>query len=366
MAEQPDSSKKALFQNKLIEILNKGALNLAMGIGYKLGLFDVLDAFDSPVSAARIARQAGLSERYVMEWLGIMATGEVVDLQKSDTGENLFYLPKEHADFITKRSGNNNIGVYTQEIPLLTASVFHQVLDNFTNGQGLSYDHYEHFHAFMAELANAKHRRVLVEQFLPFVDKGNIVKQMQAGIRVCDIGCADGVALLLMAQAFPNSKFVGMDISKTAIDRARKEAAALGVGNAEFLLMDAAILGDKSPYDESFDYVTAFDAIHDQTQPAAVLKGIRNILRPGGIFSMVDITAKTDMAENLQDPMGPFLYTVSLMHCMPVGLWQGGTGLGMMWGREKALQMLKEAGFSEVLVESIPQDPFNDHFLCRK
>lgn len=81
---------------------------------------------------------------------------------------------------------------------------------------------------------------------------------------------------------------------------------------------------------------------------------------------MVDIASRTNMAENLDHPMGPFLYTVSLMHCLPVGLVDGGSGLGMMWGREKAVEMLEETGFAKVQVLEIPEDPFNLHFLCFK
>ncbi len=361
-----DNSKKEAFQNKLVEILNQGALNLAMGIGYRVGLFEALDTFESPASVAQIAQKARLSERYVAEWLGVMATGAVVDISKAPSGENLFYLPKEHAAFLTRRAGSENMGVYTQEIPLLSAAVFHGIVDDFRNGNGLAYEHYNHFHAFMSELANAKHRLVLVEQFLPFVDNGHILEKLQHGIRVCDIGCAEGIALLLMAEAFPNSEFVGIDIATESIEKARKAAASLNICNLEFIVMDAADLEGKTTHHNSFHYVTAFDAIHDQTQPAAVLKGIRNSLRPNGVFSMVDIAAKTDVYENLEEPMGPFLYAVSLMHCMPVGLVDGGAGLGMMWGREKALKMLNNAGFSEVSVETIPEDPFNDHFFCRK
>jgi hypothetical protein len=89
------------------------------------------------------------------------------------------------------------------------------------------------------------------------------------------------------------------------------------------------------------------------------------MLAPGGLFSMVEIDARSDHAGNLDHPMGPFLYTVSLMHCMPVGLNEGGDGLGMMWGRERAEAMLREAGFGEIEVDTLEHDPFNVHFLCR-
>ena len=85
-----------------------------------------------------------------------------------------------------------------------------------------------------------------------------------------------------------------------------------------------------------------------------------------GLFSMVDIAARSNLGDNLDHSMGPFLYTVSLMHCMPVGLVDGGAGLGMMWGREKAVEMLKAAGFQKVQVLEMPDDPFNLHFFCQK
>jgi len=115
-----------------------------------------------------------------------------------------------------------------------------------------------------------------------------------------------------------------------------------------------------------FDYVTAFDAIHDQTRPLDVLRGVNHMLTPDGRFSMVDIAANSNLADNLAHPMGPFLYTVSLMHCMPVGLEGGGAGLGMMWGREKAVEMLRDAQFQKVQVLEMPDDPFNLHFFCCK
>ena len=89
-------------------------------------------------------------------------------------------------------------------------------------------------------------------------------------------------------------------------------------------------------------------------------------MKTGALFSMVDIEAASNVAHNLDHPMGPFLYTVSLMHCMPVGLVDGGTGLGMMWGREKAIEMLQKAGFEQIQVLDIPEDPFNLHYLCIK
>ncbi len=349
----------------MINILNYGAINLAMAIGYRTGLFDVMDAFDRPQNIGDISDKAGLNPRYVKEWLGIMTTAEIVELSRKDS-EDQYYLPKHHGDVITRRAGNSNLGVYTQEIPLLTTCAMEAVIDGFTTGEGITYDHYPKFQAFMSQLANAKHRQVLVNKFLPSVENGRIIQRLEAGIQVCDLGCAEGVAVILMAKSFPQSRFVGIDISSEAIDEARRQTRRHKIENLDFMVLDAAGLKNNSEMKGLFDYVTAFDAIHDQTQPLDALLGVNHILRPDGRFSMVDIAANSDLADNLDHPMGPFLYTVSLMHCLPVGLVEGGTGLGMMWGREKAVEMLNEARFQQVKVMEIPDDPFNLHFLCSK
>ena len=354
------------FAEKMTDILNYSALNLAMAIGYRTGLFDVMDTFDIPQTLPVIADKSGLNPRYIKEWLGVMVTGQIVEIARDDDGKNRYYLPKYHGDLITRRAGNFNLGVYTQEIPLLTACAVEAVIERFSTGEGVSYDRYPQFQAFMSQLADAKHRQVLVDRFLPAVDGGRLIADLRAGIRVCDLGCGTGVVLTLMAGAFPDSRFVGIDMSRDAIETARREASQQQLTNLEFAIADAAALKETPEFKGSFDYVTAFDAIHDQTKPLAALEGVHHILAPGGRFTMVDIAARTNLADNLAHPMGPFLYTVSLMHCLPVGLVDGGSGLGMMWGQEKAVEMLKAAGFAKVQVLEIPEDPFNLHFLCFK
>ncbi|MCP4575858.1 MAG: class I SAM-dependent methyltransferase [Deltaproteobacteria bacterium] len=365
MTDQTENNPEP-FSQKLTDILNYGALNLAMGLGYRVRLFDVMDTLETPQPVSIISGKAGLNERYVQEWLGIMVTGGIVDLCKNPEGQDLFQLPKAHADLITRRAENNNMGVYTQEIPLLTATVFDAVENGFRTGKGISYEMYPGFQKFMTELADAKHRQVLVSRFLPSVLNGKMVKKLSEGISVCDMGCGEGTALILMAEAFPKSRFLGIDISGTVLEKGKSIAREKNLRNIIFKKRDCATLKEDMELRGSLDYVTAFDAIHDQTQPMKALEGIHAILKDGGAFSMVDIAANSDLTQNMDHPMGMFLYTVSLMHCMPVGLAEGGTGLGMMWGREKAVRMLKGAGFSQVAVEEIPEDPFNLHFLCSK
>ena len=354
------------FQDKIVDVLNYGSLNLAMGLGYRAGLFDIMDAKDRPCTVDEICEAAGLNRRYVQEWLGVMVCGDIVELVRDDDGRPRFLLPRAHGDVLARRAGSGNLGVYTQEIPLLTACAMAPVLQCFLTGAGIPYEQYPAFHDFMAQLGDAKHRQVLIDTFLPSVDDGRVVQALHRGIQVCDLGCAQGVATLLMAQAFPASRFTGIDISNEALDAARADACEKGLTNVCFEHRDAAELRHPNNLSAHFDYITAFDAIHDQTRPLDALRGIRELLTDDGAFSMIDIAADSEMEGNRDHPMGAFLYTVSLMHCMPVGLIDGGAGLGMMWGRQMAEKMLAQAGFGRVSVMEIPNDPFNLHFFCRK
>ena len=353
------------FAQRMTDILNYGALNLAMAIGYKNRIFDVLEELNKPATIEKIAGVSGLHPRYLKEWLGIMVTGEIIELSQTADGENLYFLPHKHAAFLTRKSGSNNLGVYTQEIPLLTSCAMEAVNRGFQTGKGVPFSQYPDFQQFMGQLADAKHEQVLIADFLPSVDNGKLLERLREGIRVCDLGCGEGVALNLMAKAFPNSTFVGIDNHEGAIKVGRDESQKRRLSNVVYKAADASVIHGNRDFYEKFDYVCAFDAIHDQSHPLEVLKGIRYMLAPGGMFSMIDIKAFSNHADNLDHPMGAFLYTVSLMHCMPIGLNDNGTGLGMMWGQEQAEVMLAGAGFENVNVIEMENDGFNLHYLCR-
>jgi SAM-dependent methyltransferase len=139
----------------------------------------------------------------------------------------------------------------------------------------------------------------------------------------------------------------------------------MGLSNIVYKEIDASKIYGSKKFSRQFDYICAFDSIHDQSHPLEVLQGIRYMLAPGGVFSMIDIKAFSNPADNMDHPLGAFLYTVSLMHCMPVGLNDNGTGLGMMWGREKAEAMLRAAGFEHIEIIEMEHDPFNLHYFCR-
>jgi SAM-dependent methyltransferase len=189
-----------------------------------------------------------------------------------------------------------------------------------------------------------------------------LVERLRSGIDVADVGCGSGHAVNLMGAAFPASRFVGFDTSDTGLGAATAEARRRGLTNVRFVHKDAATLDGT----ERFDLITTFDAVHDQARPDLVLAGIAQSLRPGGVYLCVDITASSTLADNLDHPLGPFLYTISCMHCMTVSLAAGGMGLGTMWGEQTARRMLAEAGFTEVDSKHVDGDIVNTYYIATR
>jgi 2-polyprenyl-3-methyl-5-hydroxy-6-metoxy-1,4-benzoquinol methylase len=212
----------------------------------------------------------------------------------------------------------------------------------------------------MAEQSGEVFDAALVDVILPLVD--GLPDRLRAGADVADIGCGSGHAINVMAQAFPASRFTGIDFSDEGLAAGAAEARSLGLDNTTFVKADVAEL-DAS---ESYDVVTVFDAIHDQAQPARVLHNIYGALRPGGVLLMVDVKASSRLEDNIGVPLAAYLYTVSTMHCMSVSLGLDGAGLGTCWGRQRATSMLADAGFGDVTVREIESDPINFYYVARK
>jgi SAM-dependent methyltransferase len=350
-----DQARAEQFAERMVGVLNEGAIALMTSIGHRTGLFDAMAGLP-PSTSEQIASAAGLNERYVREWLGAMVVGRIVE---HDPEHGTYSLPQEHATFLTRAASPDNIAAFTQYIPLL-GSVEDGIVESFKNGGGVPYSAFPRFHEVMAEDSGQTVLPALTEHILPLVP--GLIERLESGIDVLDVGCGSGRALNLLASTFPNSRFTGYDFSEEALARARDEAQEHGTTNARFEVKDAATLDEEARY----DLITTFDAVHDQADPAAVLKGIANALKDDGVYLMQDIAGSSHHHNNLDHPIGPFLYTVSTMHCMTVSLAQGGEGLGAMWGEEKAKEMLKEAGFKQVEVEQLPHDFQNYYYIATK
>ena len=361
-----DQSKAEAFAGRMLDVLNSSLLGLMISIGYQTHLFDVMSRLPTPSTSAEIAKATNLNERYVREWLGAMVTGKIVEY---DPATSKYRLPPEHTAFLTKDAGIDNIAVFMQYISLL-GDVEQKVIECFRKGGGVPYSAFPRFQQLQAEDTARVFDARLIDQIVPLVD--GLGDRLRAGIDVLDVGCGQGHAINLMAQTFPNSRFTGYDISKEGIEAAREEARQMGLTNVKFEVRDVASINEH----EKYDLITAFDVIHDQAQPAKVLKGIYNALlrnkqqeeeERGGIFLMQDIAASSKLEENIENPLGPTLYSISTMHCMTVSLAYNGEGLGTVWGRQKAEEMLREAGFSEKIeVREVPGDIFNYYYIAQK
>jgi SAM-dependent methyltransferase len=350
-----DTGRAERFAEKMTTALNHAALGLMTSVGHRTGLFDVMRRLP-PVTSTELARQAGLDERYVREWLGAMATAGVVE---HDPAAGSFVLPAEHAAALTRAARPGNLATTFQWIPLL-GSVEDEIVHCFEQGGGVPYSAYGRFHAVMAEESDQTVVAGLLEHIVPLVP--GLPGRLERGSDVLDVGCGSGRALALLARAFPNSRFTGVDTSERAVEIARDEARAQGLSNLRFEARDAAALDAT----DRFDWITAFDAIHDQARPAEVLAGIAAALRPDGVFLMQEIGGSGAVHEDAAHPLATFLYTVSCLHCMTVSLASGGAGLGAMWGERMARRMLTEAGFGRVEVQTLPHDPINRYYVSRK
>jgi 2-polyprenyl-3-methyl-5-hydroxy-6-metoxy-1,4-benzoquinol methylase len=353
-----DPAKAEAFASQVLTTLNDGALCLMVSIGHRTGLFDVLSTLP-PATSEEIAIHAGLHERYVREWLGAMVTAGVVEV---DAATTRFVLPAEHAASLTRAAAADNLAVFAQYIALL-GGVEDDVVECFKQGGGVPYERYPRFHAVMAEDSGQSVLSSLESHILPLVP--GLTDRLTGGIRVLDVGCGRGRILHRLAELYPHSRFMGLDLSEEAIAYAREEASRRDLQNIEFVAVDASDF-DATAGREGFDVITTFDAVHDQAQPLRVLRGIHRALKSEGVYLMQEIKASSHVHHNIAHPIGTFLYTISCMHCMTVSLAQGGEGLGAMWGEEKTLEYLRKAGFRTIETSQLTKDIQNNWYVVRK
>jgi 2-polyprenyl-3-methyl-5-hydroxy-6-metoxy-1,4-benzoquinol methylase len=350
-----DQAKVDAFSTRMLDTLNGAMLSLMVGIGYQTGLFEVM-ADLSPATSEQIALLADLNERYVREWLATMVIGQIITYEPLN---RTYHLLPEHASVLTQTAGPNNMARLAMVIPAL-ASVQKQVVNSFHQGGGVPYPAHSDFINLWSEINIEKFDTILNQGVLPLMP--DVVEKMHEGIEVLDLGCGDGHVLNLMAKAFPNSHFTGYDFLEDGIKVANQKAQSLGLTNVTITTKDLRVFNEPNKY----TLITAFDVIHDLAHPSQVLGSIANALKTDGTFLMVDMAASSHLHENLDHPLGAWLYTTSCMHCMTVSLAQNGMGLGTMWGEQKALEMLDAVGFDDVKIEQVPGDIINNYYIAKK
>src|SRR5687767_13997180 len=259
-----DQERASAFASRLLGALNDGALCLMVSIGHRTGLFDTMSRLP-PATSTEIAAAARLNERYVREWLGAMTTSGVTEV---DPATSRYTLPAEHGGSLTRAAAADNMGVFAQYIGEL-GSVESDIVACFREGGGVPYSKFTRFHEVMAEDSGQSVMSSLESHIVPLVP--GLAARLERGIRVLDLGCGRGRILNRLATLYPESHFVGVDLSSEAIAYARQQSANLD--SLEYHARDLSDF-DQRAEPEAFDFVTTFDAIHDQARPLNVLRGI--------------------------------------------------------------------------------------------
>ncbi len=321
-----------------------GAVTAGMvHLGDKLGLFVELASAGSPITAEELATRTGLDERWVREWAYNQAAAKLisVDVENGATpapgGERFFLTPEAAAVLASPDHEAYGMGMF-HRFPQ-TMAALEVMPESFRTGVGHDYDSHGPEGAVGIERSfEPWNRHHLLPDVLPALD--GVVDRLRSGIDVADIGCGAGGAVMLMAAEFPASRFVGYDISRHALDRARDRLAASGLTNVRFVDPREEAL----PNDGHFDVITTFDCIHDMTDPVGMIAAIRAALAADGTWLLVDIKARDTFADNVaKNPMAALMYGISVLSCMssamssPDGAGLGTLGLPANLARELSL-----------------------------
>lgn len=342
----------ALNEERLNAFIGKmlGDIGAAMNasllvVGDKLGLYKAL-AQHGPMTSDELARKTGTTERYVREWLAAQAASEYVVYDA--TSGKFSMLPEQAAVFADEDSPVFLAGV--GDIVAATLRDEPKISDAFRTGKGLGWDKREPcLFCGTARFFRTGYKHHLVQEWLPSLD--GVVPKLERGATVADIGCGHGVSTVLMAQAFPRSRFFGFDYHQGSVEEARRSAASLG----ERVTFDVATA--KTVPARGYDLVCLFDCLHDMGDPVGALRHIRSILAPDGTVMLVEPFAKDRLEDNL-NPIGRIYYAASTMLCTPASLDQEvGLALGAQAGEGRLSKVAQEAGFTRFRRAS--ETPFN-------
>jgi SAM-dependent methyltransferase len=315
------------------------ALNAALvTLGDELGLYRAM-ADGQPVTPALLAERTGTLERYVREWLNAQAaSGFVVYDGETDT----FTLPPEHAVVLADEDSPVSMTGAFQSANAAVA-VRERLVERFRDGDGVGWHEHHHdlWHGTARSFA-ASYRTYLVADWLPALD--GVVEKLEAGALVADVGCGHGESTILMAEAFPASRFVGVDYHAGSIAVARERAAERGVGDR----VTFEVAGADALPGEGYDLVAFFDSLHDLGDPHAAARRAAATLKTDGTLLVVEPYAGDRLEDNL-NPVGRFYYGFSALVCTPGSLSQpGAAGLGTQAGEARLRDLLHAAGFGTV------------------
>lgn len=342
-----DRARLESFVGQALGDLAAGYAGVLVAIGAKLGLYRAM-AGAGPLSSGELAARTGCAERYVREWLNAQVAGGYVDYHALSatyelTPEQAMVLADEDSPVYIPHAWNIPASMWADE---------GKALEAFRSGRGVAWgEHDRRMACGVAAFYRNAYRASLLDEWLPALD--GVVPRLEAGIDVADIGCGHGHSTVLMAQAFPNSRFFGVDSHEESIAEARQVAAAAGVADrVQFEVARANAYADRG-----YGLVCFFDTLHDLGDPVAAARHAARVLAPGGTVMLVEPFAH-DRVEHNRSTVGRLYYAGSTLLCCAHAIADGGRlVLGAQAGPGRLEEVFRKAGFGHF--RRAAESPFN-------
>lgn len=343
---QIDENKLHEFLGKMVNEMGAAANGALIILGERLGLYKaIMD--NGPVSSQELADATGTTERYVREWLSAQAGSGYIEYQP-DSGK-FSMTPEQAAVFAHPESPVLMTGAF-----YAISSMYHdepKLEDAFRAGTGVSWgDHDGCLFCGTEKFFRPSYSSNLVQNWLPSLQ--GVSDKLEKGAKVADVGCGHGASTIIMAQAYPNSTFIGYDFHKPSVDYASAKAREEGVTNISFELATA-----KNYPGSDYDLVCFFDCLHDMGDPVGACEHVKSTLKEDGTCMIVEPFAHDNLEDNL-NPVGRAFYAFSTMICTPSSLSQEvGLGLGAQAGEKRLKDVVMSGGFSQF--RRAAETPFN-------
>jgi 2-polyprenyl-3-methyl-5-hydroxy-6-metoxy-1,4-benzoquinol methylase len=342
-----DPDKLNAFLNLAVGDMGAALHSAVVLMGDRLGLFRAMRD-GTPVTSQQLSERTGVRERYVREWLKANAASKYVDY---DAATDTYSMNPEQAFALAEE----NTALDLPGFHYMLASLMRdqdKLAEAFREGRGFGWhEHDKDLFSGCERFFRPTYLTHLVSEWLPALT--GVEAKLKAGAKVADIGCGHGASTLLMAKAYPQSKFTGFDYHGKSIENARASAERQNLQDAVTFEESSAASIPGSGY----DLVTTFDCLHDMGDPVGAAKHIKKALAPGGTWMIVEPIAGDDTAANL-NPVGRIYYSASTVLCVPASLSQDvGLGLGAQAGEKRLREVLQEGGFSQV--RRAAETPFN-------
>lgn len=341
-----DEGKLHDFLGKMVTEMGAAANGALIIMGDRLGLYRSL-ATDGPMTSQQLADATGTTERYVREWLSAQAGSGYLNYDSSN--QSFYMTPEQAAVFADEESPVLMSGAFYG-----ISSMYHdvpKVEHAFRSGEGVSWgDHDSCLFCGTEKFFRPSYKANLVSAWLPALD--SVVEKLESGGKVADIGCGHGASTMVMAEAFPNSEFIGYDFHDKSVEHASAVAKESGLNNISFEVATA-----KTFPGTDYDLVTFFDCLHDMGDPVGACAHVARALKPEGTCMIVEPFANDTLEENL-NPVGRAFYAFSTMICTPSSISQEvGLALGAQAGEKRLREVVTSGGFSRF--RRATETPFN-------